>query len=131
MHAHRTRLVAATAVLLLAGPLSTVSTPAEAGVQVQRSISIRGIEPHDDRFFAKGRVRPTYAHRDAILQRRVGREGRWKAWEEFRTTGRSRYRERITALRRPGRVFYRVKVEASDGFRTSFSGAIWIRTFRA
>ena len=129
MHAHRPRLAAAAAVLALAAPLSTLTTPARAGVQ-ERSISLRGIEPRDDHFFIKGKVRPDYANQAAVIQRRVGRDGRWTAWKDFRTNDQSRYRERVRALRQPGRVFYRVKIDASDGFATSFSGAIFIRTFR-
>ena len=131
MHAHRTRLAAAAAVLALAAPLSTVTAPAQAGTPEQRSISLHGIDGPGNRFFIKGKVRPAYQNRPAVIQRRVGRDGRWKAWKDFRTNDRSRYRERIMPLRRLGRVFYRVKVEASDGFATSFSGSIFIRTVRA
>jgi hypothetical protein len=131
MHAHRTRLAAAAAVLALAAPLSTITVPAQAGVQEQRSISIRGIEPRHDRFFIKGKVEPSYENRAAIIQRRVGRTGHWNAWKTFRTNDRSRYRQKVTALRQPGRVYYRVKVNASGDYATSFSGALYIRTYRA
>ena len=131
MHAHRRRLAAAAAVLALAAPLSTLTVPAEAGVQDHRTISIRGIEPRENRFFIKGKVAPSYENRAAIVQRRIGRHGRWKAWDHFRTNDRSRYRQRVKALRRTGRVYYRVKVNASGDFATSFSGAIYIRTYRA
>ena len=124
----RTRLAVAAAVLSLAAPLSTVSAPAQAGVQ-ERTITLHGIQPHAQRFFIKGKVRPAYENRPAVIQRRVGRDGRWKAWRDFRTNDRSRYRERILPLPRPGRVFYRVKVDASDGFAKAFSGSIFIRTF--
>ena len=131
MHAHRTRLAAAAAVLALAAPLSTLTVPAQAGVQEQRQISLRGIEPRNDHFFIKGKVRPSYENRAAVVQRKVGRNGHWTAWKNFRTNGQSRYRERVRPLRHTGRVYYRVKVDASGGFRTSFSGAVFIRTVRA
>ncbi len=130
MYAHRRRLAAAAAVLALAAPLSTLTVPAQAGGQ-ERLISIRGIEPREDRFFIKGKVAPSYENRAAIVQRRIGRHGRWKAWDHFRTNDRSRYRQRVKALRRTGRVYYRVKVNASGDFATSFSRAVFIRTYRA
>ena len=131
MHAHRTRLAAAAAFLALAAPLSTVTVPAEAGGQEHRSISIRGVEPRENRFFIKGRVAPSYENRAAVVQRKVGRHGRWKAWDHFRTNDHSRYRQRVKALRRTGRVYYRVKVDASGGFATSFSRSVFIRTYSA
>jgi hypothetical protein len=117
--------------LALAAPLSTITVPAEAGTQQHREISIRGIEPRENKFFIKGKVRPSYERRPAIVQRKVGRDGHWSAWKNFRTNGNSRYREKVTALRRPGRVYYRVKVNASNGYATSFSRAVYIRTYRA
>ncbi|WP_432479100.1 hypothetical protein [Nocardioides sp. GXQ0305] len=153
MHAHRTRLAVAVAALATAASLVTaapagaapssappasVSSPsaepaaaARARGSQPRFISIRGIEPRTNRFFIKGRVRPSYENRQAVIQRRVGRTGRWNAWDTFRTNGQSRYRERVSALRRPGRVYYRVKVNGSGNYRKSFSGSVYIRTFRA
>jgi hypothetical protein len=132
MPSHRTRLAAAAAAFVATASL-VAAAPADAGSpgDQERTISIRGIEPHEGRFFVKGKVRPSYEDRHAVIQRRVGRDGRWKAWDRFRTDDRSRYRERIMPLSRPGKVFYRVKVAASGDFVTSFSRTVWIRTFRA
>jgi hypothetical protein len=131
MSSHRTRLATAALAFVATASLVTAA-PADAGGtgDPERLVSIRGIEPREDRFFVKGKVRPSYENRHATIQRRVGRDGRWKAWEGFRTNERSRYRERIAPLRRPGKVFYRVKVDASGDFATSFSRNIWIRTYR-
>ena len=132
MTSHRTRL-AAVAMGVIATASLVTAAPADAGSagDQERLISIRGIEPHEGRFFIKGKVRPSYENRHAVIQRRVGRNGRWKGWDRFRTNDRSRYRERIMPLSRPGKVFYRVKVAASGDFVTSFSSAVWIRTFRS
>lgn len=126
----RAKLAAAAAVLSLAASLSTVTTPAQAGVEEQRLILLRGIEPREDHFFLKGRVLPSYEGRRAVIQRRVGRHGSWQDWKRFRTDDRSRYREPVAALRRIGRVYYRVRIGASGAFAESFSRAIFIRTYR-
>lgn len=126
----RTRLAAAAAFLALAAPLSTVTVPAEAGLQEHRQISIQGEQTGPRRFFVKGRVQPDYPDGAAVVQRRVGRHGHWTAYEEFRTSDRSRYRQRVRALRHVGRVYYRVKVDASGDFATSFSRPVFLRTCR-
>ena len=128
---HRTRRAVAAAALAATATLVT-AVPAGAGTtgDEQRSISIRGVEPREDRFFIKGRVEPSYENRAATIQRKIGRSGEWSAWKDFRTNDRSRYRERVRALRRVGRVFYRVRIDASDGFRRSFSSVVFIRTSR-
>ena len=130
MYAHRTRLAAAAACLALAAPLGAAST-AEAGVQERRVISIEGVKTPTDRFFAKGEVTPSYAERNAVMQRKVRGQARWHQDFRFQTGPRSRYRERIQPLRRVGRVCYRVKIAGSDDLRTSFSDRVCIRTFRA
>jgi len=129
MLAHRTRLAAAAAVLALAAPLTAVST-AGAGVQETRTVTIKGIEPNPGRFFAKGKVIPQYAERGAIMQRKLRSQSRWRDDFRFETSATSRYRQRIKPLRRVGTVCYRVKVNASNGFRTSYSERVCIRTFR-
>ena len=129
MHAHRTRLAAAAAVLALAAPLAAAST-AEAGVQERRVISIEGVQTPTNKFFAKGEVTPTYAERNAVMQRKLRGQARWHDDFRFQTGEQSKYRERIKPLRQVGTVCYRVKVAASGDFRTSFSGRVCIRTFR-
>lgn len=134
MPEHRFRAAVAAAILT-AVVTGSVAAAAPGGAAVQRGsdprfISIEGIEPQPERFYVKGEVEPEYQNRAAVLQRKVGRSGRWKAWKDFDTNGQSKYRERIKALRRVGRVFYRVKVEASGSFRTSFSGVVFIHTVR-
>ena len=74
MHAHRTRLAAAAAVLALAAPLTAAST-ADAGVQERRVITIEGVRRRPDNFFAKGEVTPPYAERNAVMQRKLAQPG--------------------------------------------------------
>ncbi len=130
MPTFRSRAAAVAALLALAAPLSSVSAPVEAGTPQHRQISIQGSEPRPNHFFIKGRVRPDYQNRAATVQRRVGRNGTWTSYHQFRTSDRSRYHQRIRALRQVGRVYYRVKVNASNGFAKSFSRTVFIRTFR-
>jgi hypothetical protein len=130
MPAHRTRLAAAVAVLALAAPVTATST-AEAGVQESRTITIKGVKTPRDKFFAKGRVSPEYAERNAVMQRKVRGQARWRKDFRFQTNENSRYREKIRPLKRVGRVCYRVRIAASGDFRTSFSDRVCIRTFRA
>jgi len=129
MHAHRTRLAAAAAVLALAAPLAVTSS-AEAGVQERRTISIEGVKTPTSKFFAKGEVMPSYAERNAVMQRKLRGQATWRKGFRFQTGAQSKYRERIKPLRRIGTVCYRVKVAGSGDYRTSFSGRVCIRTFR-
>lgn len=129
MSQHRIRLAAATVALAATASLVTAAPPASATTE-ERVISLRGIEPRTGRFFIKGQVRPSYENRNAIIQRKVGRSGSWSTWKRFRTNSNSRYRERIMPLRRPGRVFYRVKINASGNYDTAYSGTIFIKTYR-
>ena len=129
MHAHRTRLVAAAAVLALAAPLAAAST-AEAGGQERRVISIEGIQTPTHKFFAKGEVAPSYAERNAVMQRKLRGQATWRDDFRFQTGEQSKYRERIKALERVGTVCYRVKIAGSGDYRTSYSGKVCIRTFR-
>ena len=132
MPAHRTRLAAAAAVLALFAPLTAVTT-ADAGTQEAqgtRTVTIKGVEPNPGRFFAKGKVRPEYAERGAIMQRKLRSQSRWRDDFRFETSAASRYRQRIKPLRRVGTVCYRVKVNASNGYARAFSERVCIRTFR-
>jgi hypothetical protein len=127
--AHRTRRAAAAAVLALAAPLTVAST-AEAGVQESRVITIEGVMTPTEKFFAKGEVTPTYAERNAVMQRKVRGQASWRKDHRFQTDAESRYRERIRPLKRIGTVCYRVRIAGSGDFITSYSGRVCIRTVR-
>jgi hypothetical protein len=127
----RTRLAATVAALALSAPLAVVATAAAAPAtpEVKRTISIEAVEPGDNNvFFAKGRVRPSYENRYAIMQRKLEDAKKWKDWKKFKTNGKSRYRKEIKALNRVGVVCYRVKIKESGRFETSFSLPVCIRT---
>ncbi len=128
---NRTRLVAAAATAILAAaPLATIG-PAEAGTTLpNREISIKGIQPRDGVFFAKGKVTPDYQNRYAVMQRKLKSDNSWDDWKKFKTNDSSRYRKEIKALDRVGTVCYRVKVKGNESFATSFSGRVCIRTRR-
>lgn len=133
MFANRMRLVAAGAALVVSASLAvTTSATAESAAgqtKEERTISIAGVEPRPNVFFAKGRVFPDYKNRRAIMQRKPRSEDRWRAWKAFRTNDRSRYRRRIAPLKRVGVVCYRVKVPGNARFKTSYSARVCIRTF--
>ena len=116
----------------LAGGTGVAGEPAHAAAagaaKQERTISVKGVEPRDDVFFAKGRVRPAYRERRAIMQRKPRSADGWRDWRTFRTTDESRFRERIAPLRRKGVVCYRVKIEGNRKFSTSFSPRVCIRT---
>lgn len=128
----RTRLAAAVAALALSAPLAAVGTAqaAPAAPDATREISIKGIEPRNDVFFAKGKVAPSYENRFAIMQRKLKSEKKWDNWKKFKTNDNSRYRKEIKALNRVGTICYRVKIKASGDFETSYSGRVCIKTTR-
>ena len=96
--------------------------PAHAGPGETREVIVKPREPRPDVFLLTGRVRPDYAKRPAILQRRNCADCAWFAFERFRTDARSRFRLSIPDLE-PGRtkVCYRVKVPAGKRFATALS----------
>lgn len=127
---NRLRLIAAAAVLLTAAPLATIGTAnAQVGLP-DRQISIKGIEPREGVFFAKGKVQPDYQNRYAIMQRKLKSANKWDNWKKFKTNGSSRYRKEIKALKRTGTICYRVKIKGNDSFATSYSGRVCIKTTR-
>ncbi len=128
----RTRLAAVVCALAVSAPLTAASTAqAEpASPDATREISIKGIEPRNNVFFAKGRVSPSYENRYAVMQRKLKSDKKWDNWKKFKTNGKSRYRKEIKALNRVGTVCYRVKVKASGRFETSYSGRVCIKTTR-
>jgi hypothetical protein len=129
---HRTRLAAAVLALAVSAPLTAVGTAqAEpATPEVERTITIKGIEPRNNVFFAKGKVEPSYENRYAIMQRKLKSANSWDNWKKFKTNGESRYRKEIKALNRVGTICYRVKINASGRFETSYSGRVCIKTTR-
>lgn len=130
---NRMRLVAAAAALIATAPLAAVGTAnaegAAAAAKPERTITIKGVEPRSNVFFIKGRVKPDYKQRFAVLQRKLKSEKNWDNARKFKTTNNSTYRERISALDRSGIVCYRVKIAGNDKFRTSYSNKVCIRTF--
>jgi hypothetical protein len=129
---HRTRLAAAVLALAVSAPLTASGTAqAEpATPEVKRTISIKGIEPRNNVFFAKGKVEPSYENRYATMQRKLKSANSWDNWKKFKTNGESRYRKEIKALNRVGTICYRVKINASGRFETSYSGRVCIKTTR-
>ena len=133
MFANRLRLVAAGAALVMSAsltvPSSATAEPAGPQAKEERTITIKGVEPRPNVFIAKGRVFPAYENKPAIMQRKLKSAKRWTTWKNFETNGTSRYRERISALKRVGVVCYRVKIQGNAKFKNSFSNKVCIRTF--
>lgn len=130
---NRMRLVAAAAALLVAAPVASLGTAHAQGTTgelPERQISIKGIEPRDGVFFAKGKVTPDYRNRYAIMQRKLKSASSWDNWRKFKTNDSSRYRKEIKALKRTGTICYRVKIKGNDSFATSYSGRVCIKTTR-
>lgn len=131
---HRMRLAVVGAALVATTPLVAVTATAEvaataAPAKQERTITMKGVEPREGVFFAKGRVKPDYQERFAIMQRKVRDTTKWRDWRKFRTTDESRYRERIVPLNRVGVVCYRVKIKGNAKFKTSYSAdTVCIRT---
>ncbi len=127
------RLAVATVALVATAPLAALGTAhaeqAQPQAKPEREISIKAVEPRDKVFFVKGKVRPDYTERFAILQRKLKRDKSWSDDGKFKTSDQSRYRERVHALKRPGTVCYRIKIKGNDNFKTSYSSRICIRTF--
>lgn len=132
---HRMRLAVVGAALVATTPLVAVTATADvattaAPAKPERTITLKGVEPREGVFFAKGRVTPDYKNRFAIMQRKLKSADRWRDWDKFKTTSQSRYRERIAPLKRTGVVCYRVKIKGNANFKTSYShDVVCIRTF--
>ncbi len=133
MFFNRLRLVATGAALVMSASLTVASSataePAAPRAKEERTITIKGVEPRPNVFIAKGRVFPAYENKPAVMQRKLKSAKRWSTWKNFETNGRSRYRQRISALKRVGVVCYRVKVQGNAKFKNSFSRKVCIRTF--
>jgi len=131
---NRMRLVAAAAALLVAAPMASLGTAhaqeTAARGQAERTITIKGVEPREGVFFAKGKVSPDYEDRFAIMQRKRKSASSWDDWRKFKTNSESRYRKEIKALKRTGTICYRVKIKGNDRFATSYSARVCIKTTR-
>ena len=111
--------------VLLGAALPAALTPTtQAATAETREVVVTPREPRPDVFFLAGRVRPDYAKKPAILQRRNCADCTWFAFERFRTDARSRFKRSIPDLE-PDRtkVCYRVKVPGGRGFEAAFSDA--------
>lgn len=109
--------------VLLAGGLVVVVTPPVQGAPAEtREVVVKPREPRPDVFYLAGRVRPDYALKPAVLQRRNCGDCSWFAFERFRTDARSRFRLSVPDLE-PGRskVCYRVRVPGGKGFEEAVS----------
>ena len=110
------------AVLLAAGPVVVVTPPAQGAAAGTREVVVKPREPRPDVFYLVGRVRPDYALKPAVLQRRNCGDCSWFAFERFHTDERSRFKRLVPDLE-PGRtkVCYRVKVPGGRGFEAAVS----------
>ncbi|QZY30543.1 hypothetical protein [Nocardioides coralli] len=131
MTAHRARDLAAATVLPLVAALAvtTLGTPADAGTTEPRTVSITAVEPRDDVFLVKGKVRPHHPGGRVLVQRKRPQAAHWQKWRTVRTTDASRYRRRVRQLRRPGVICYRVKVPGDATYADAFSEKVCIRTY--
>lgn len=134
---HRLRLVGAGAALVVSNSLAVATTataepaapaPAATAAKETRTINIKGVEPRPNVFIAKGRVFPAYETKPAIMQRKLKGAKKWGPWKRFKTSDKSRYRERIAPLKRRGTVCYRVKIKGNKKFKNSFSARVCIET---
>lgn len=110
------------AVLLGAGPPAALTPAASAAPAETREVLVKPREPRPDVFFLTGRVRPDYARKPAILQRRNCADCAWFAFERFRTDAHSRFKRPIPDLEADRtKVCYRVKVPGGRGFKSALS----------
>ena len=111
-------LVGALLAFGLVGPAS-----GEAADHEDLEIVVTPREPRPDVFVLKGRVKPEYKRREAILQRRNCGDCAWYAVEKFHTDGESRFKLRIPtpSPEERRRICYRVKIPRSDKYRRAIS----------
>lgn len=110
--------------------LGVLAPPGTAGTTTEeRTVTIKAVEPRDDVFVVKGRVRPKYADRRVVVQRKLRRDDEWSRWRRTSTGDKSWYRERVKQLKRPGVVCYRVRIPPSNDYPEALSERICIRTF--
>ena len=135
MFATRTRLAIATVALAVATPIVAVSGTASAEesaaapqtVEVakkKRTIYLKGKEAREGVFIAFGRTTPDYEKRQVIVQRKLKSAKSWDNSKKIKTNSKSKYRTRIAALKRPGIVCYRIKINGNSAFKTSYSTKI-------
>jgi hypothetical protein len=140
---NRMRLAVAGTALAITAPLVSMTTavaddaavaqPAQTvqakQAKERRTITIKGVEPRQNVFIAKGRVSPEYKKRAAVMQRKRKSAKHWSNSFKFKTNATSRYRQRIAPLKKSGVVCYRVKIVGNKKFKTSYSDQVCIRTF--
>lgn len=103
---------------------------AVAARRTTRDITINGNEPRPSKFVISGKVRPEYDRKVVVVERKVGKNGKFKTYKRIKTNGKSQYRTGVAELRNRGKVFYRTKTAATKNFKVSYSdGAIVITTF--
>jgi hypothetical protein len=129
---HRARTLATAVGLVLGtalGPAPATGHAAAGTTGAERTVGITAVEPRDDVFVIKGRVRPAYPDGQLVVQRKRPKAAHWHRWRTVETSARSRYRQRVRQLRRPGVVCYRVRVPGDEAYADAFSAQVCIRTF--
>lgn len=117
--------VVAVALTALTAPVAVSAADAapaapQRAAKVERQIDVVGKEPKPNRFVMSGRVTPTEGKRaKAVVQRKNCRGSRcsWYGWKKFETGRSGRFDVRVAGpARGQQRVFYRIKVKATDTY---------------
>lgn len=123
-------LTAMSAPAIAVGAADAAPATVQRADKIKREIELTGKEPKPNRFFLVGRVTPTDGKKaKAVIQRKNCKSSKcsWYGYEKF-TTGKSgRFKERVAGpARGQSRVYYRVKVKATDKYTGVTSQALYI-----
>lgn len=95
------------------------AAPQPSARKPARQIDLIGTKTGRVTFRLHGHVKPRYRHQMTLLQYTATKRGAYHVIRSHKTNAKSAYEYKFVS--KPG--FYRIKVKASHGFRTSYSAS--------
>lgn len=108
------------------GDVLYAGTEATRPVRVARRVRDVLRRLRGDRYALRGWVAPRYRHRRIVLQRQTCRRCAWSTVAAERTSGRSRWRFRLTGPTGRGTWHYRAVVPRDGRFVRSYGDHVWV-----
>lgn len=123
----------ATLAALLLGVGFLAVAPAAQAEQVERQITIKGIEPRENTFMIKGKIAPSTGEKvNALVEVKHCKKDKncgatWQKFEAITTNAKGRYSQRVKGPKRGfKRVYYRVSTRENKNFFAAVSEEIYI-----
>jgi len=103
------------------------ATPASAARETlpAREITSKMVKVGAHKIVFKGKVKgsPRYANKKVKIERRIGKKGAWKVYNQVRTTDLGNWKSRVGAPRQ-GKWYFRAVTPQTNNYRKSYS-SVW------